>query len=228
MMNLLQLGQFGRTILAAGGGTISVADVEYGAATGSATTISASPVVLATGGHVIVFVRFESTATTVTLADTAGNTFTSLGQVFNTNNGIEAFYCTSAIGNASNTVTATFAAARSFRSIVVVVLSGALSGVPTAATGTAATGTAVTTSAGLTLPAGSVVCAMESCFANDTLFTFSDSASGTYTDIVIPTVQWSRGAYSLRASSISGATFTFTGTAATSRRVLYAVGVPAA
>ena len=73
-----------------------------------------------TAGNLIVAgVKYEGTATTITLSDTAGNTYTPLtrqdlpgGAAADMH--VQLFYANDILGHASNVITATFSAARSF------------------------------------------------------------------------------------------------------------------
>ena len=62
---------------------------------------------------------WESTNTTVSIADTAGNTYVPLTKKKSAANNqwVQKFYCLSATGNAANVVTATWASAADFRGI---------------------------------------------------------------------------------------------------------------
>lgn len=91
------------------------------------TTIAASAI-NATGGNLIVgAVKYEgASSTTVTVADTAGNTYTVLtGRKHSTANlWVYPFYARNITGNASNVVTATFGASQQYRGIAVAQYSG--------------------------------------------------------------------------------------------------------
>ena len=74
----------------------------------------------AVAGRLIeVTVSWESTNTTVSIADTAGNTYVPLTKKKSAANNqwVQKFYCLSATGNAANVVTATWASAADFRGI---------------------------------------------------------------------------------------------------------------
>lgn len=84
--------------------------------TGSGTTLAAAATALTAGDSVFVFVRHETLATTVTISDTAGNTYTPLTAVSSLlgANG-QWFYCLNAAGHASNVITVTWAVAQTYR-----------------------------------------------------------------------------------------------------------------
>lgn len=82
------------------------------------TSIDASLINLVAGNAVIVFTRYESNSTTVDITDTAGNTYIEVTpthvQQGATGGRLTAHYCLDCIGNASNVITATFGATKSY------------------------------------------------------------------------------------------------------------------
>lgn len=78
------------------------------------------------GGLLVVGVKFEGGATTVTASDTAGNTFTGLTARTNTNNDLRSriLYSANITGHATNVVQVQFAASRAFSRIFVLQYSG--------------------------------------------------------------------------------------------------------
>jgi hypothetical protein len=106
-----------------------VTDLAYvghatGYATGSSTTISSAARSVASGAHLLACVRWDGAATSITVTDTAGNTYTPLTQLVAGGVGCQWFHSLDATGGASLVVTATFAAARSYRSLYLVEGSG--------------------------------------------------------------------------------------------------------
>lgn len=80
-----------------------------------------------TGNLIVVMVKHEGAATTKTISDTAGNSYTPLTVRDHSNGDIHAqmFYCANAIGNASNIVRVTLGANRPYKRIYVHQYSGA-------------------------------------------------------------------------------------------------------
>jgi hypothetical protein len=119
--------------------------------TSSATTSASTAGISHTAGNLLVAYGFFSSATgasSITLGDTAGNSYTGVGSpfVFSSTNVMQLFYKTNCLGNASNVVTSTCNAGNStYMAISVRQFSGAattsvLEASPPQATGT---GTAV-------------------------------------------------------------------------------------
>ena len=105
----------------------------------SAATSSASPTFALTAGqHVLVHVGFLGADTPASLTDTAGNVYTALARTANVTVVGQWFYRLTATGHASNAVTVTLGAARTYITVRVYVVSGTA---PTAVTQYAATTT---------------------------------------------------------------------------------------
>jgi hypothetical protein len=140
---------------------LSYAGHATGYATGSATSIATSARSVATGAHIFVCVRWDGEATGITVTDTEGNTYTALTQIVTSSSfvGAQWFYCLSAAGGASHVVTATFANARTYRSIYAVEVTGGAAAVvetpPKAGLVTTLVSDAYTYSAGALLLVGS-------------------------------------------------------------------------
>lgn len=87
----------------------------------SSTSIPISALNVTSGNLLVVGLRWEgggtSDSATVTLADTAGNTYSLLGYMTNSgeDHRLALFYCLSATGHASNAITGTISAARTYR-----------------------------------------------------------------------------------------------------------------
>lgn len=185
----------------------------------SGTALAPTAFSLTGGNHIFVSVRFENTATTVSIGDTPGNTYTPLTQIAagGNNNFVQIFYCLNATGNASNTVTATWSVAKSFRSIEILVFSGNLPTAGTQVSGTTTGATAVT-SAAVTVAANSLLLAAECSFSADSgSETFTSSDGATWNDPIA-------GAYSLHHfayafPSAGTPTVTFTGNASSSKGI---------
>lgn len=121
---------------------------------GSATTI-ASTAFAATTGNMITVMVYWAGAATVTVTDTAGNTYNALGaQVSNGIGGLaQMFYAYGITGNASNVVTATFSVATTARNLILEQYNNLAAGdpldtytTPTTGTSTTPTSSAFTTS----------------------------------------------------------------------------------
>lgn len=127
-------------------------------ATASGGTIATGATSHTTGNLLVCCVRHESTATTISVADTAGNTWTPLTKVSHggTDMHLQLFYVLNCTGNASNVVTATFGANRAYRGIQVMQFSG-LAAYDEEDSGTASTATSVTSGAVAIDSAGVVV-----------------------------------------------------------------------
>lgn len=89
--------------------------------TTSAGTIATGATSHTTGNLLVCCVRHESTATTITVSDTAGNTWTPLTKVTHASVDmhLQLHYVLNCTGNASNVVTATFGANKTYRGIQV-------------------------------------------------------------------------------------------------------------
>lgn len=84
--------------------------------TTSGTSLALPAASLTAGNHIFVFVRYETTTATVSVSDTAGNTYTALTEQVTSQGAIGRwFYCLNAAGHASNVVTITWSAARTYR-----------------------------------------------------------------------------------------------------------------
>jgi hypothetical protein len=117
----------------------------------SATSLAAASANHTTGNLVVVGVVWSNNVNANVPTDTAGNTYVSTGVRVNngTSDHIEIFYAKNITGNAANVVTANFAAAATFRRIVVLQYSGCHTTAPfdVGGTNTAASGTTVTATA---------------------------------------------------------------------------------
>lgn len=84
------------------------------------------------GNLLVVLIKYEGTSTTLSVSDTAGNAYTGLTQANHSNNDLHTriFYAKNITGNASNVVTVTWGAARTFRHVTVHQYSGANQGAP--------------------------------------------------------------------------------------------------
>lgn len=122
-----------------------------GSGIGSAGTIAAAALNVTTGNALAVFVANDSNVTTVSLADTAGNSFSQGTQCTRTTtqSGVW-FWSINVTGNAADVVTATFGANRTRREITVFQFTGITAkdvegGCATVASGNTITSTALTT-----------------------------------------------------------------------------------
>lgn len=153
---------------------------------GSSTSIPIPGFSVSTGNLLVVGMRWEgggaTDTATASLADTAGNTYTLLGyQSTGSGEGhrIAVFYCLSAVGNASNAITVTISASRTYRQAYAAQYSysGTLQ---LGDTGSGANGvdtTTVTSSPALTAKSGDVVVGVNSQF--NLSFTFTPNAGYT-------------------------------------------------
>ena len=91
-----------------------------GISTTSNTTVAATAFSVTTGNALAVFTDYHSATVTVTVSDTAGNTFTA-GTACDQNGNSHGqwFWSLNVTGNASDVVTATFSLARSHKEITV-------------------------------------------------------------------------------------------------------------
>ena len=86
-----------------------------------ASSIAAPAFNLAAGRLVLVALKWETSTGTVTVADTAGNTYVALTVKSDASvQSVQIFYCLSSTANASNVVTATLPAGATFRNIFVI------------------------------------------------------------------------------------------------------------
>ncbi len=98
-----------------------------------------------TGNLLVCCVRHEGLSTSTTISDTAGNTWVPLTEVSHPSGDmfLQLFYVLNCTGNASNVVTATFGASRTYSGIQVMQFSG-LNSYDEEDSGTTSTGTSVT------------------------------------------------------------------------------------
>lgn len=163
--------------------------VTEGSGAGSSLTVASSARNLAGGNHNLVFVRFDGATTSITVTDTAGNTYTSLTQRVNSGGTFcsQWFHCLNATGNAANVVTATFGSARTQRALRVHEASGTaptsvyeLVTIQTAA-GTAAMGSDAAGS--INAGTGSLIYPVTASSSDSTAPTYTDSGGSTLTRI---------------------------------------------
>lgn len=180
--------------------------------TASGTTLAASAFALATGESVFVWVRHETGSTTVSVSDTAGNTYTALSAA-NTSNGAygQWFYCLNATGHASNVVTVTWAGAQSYRYSTIVVYNKASAAFDTSRTDTSAAATSIT-SGGFTTAAAGLVLAGHVAYNNDS------SAAPSAPCFRLSSLTYSSVSQRMTDAALSGATVTVSG--ANTTRVL--------
>lgn len=174
----------------------------------SGTTINSASINLVTGQHVFVYIRWESTDTTSSVSDTAGNTYTAMANAFSTNVGGRWFYCLNATGHATNVITATLGAARSYKRVHVTVLTGSTPTVVHSST----TGAATTTLAlsGIVTSAGGAILGGSSAYNAELPATVADSDGLTYTPS--PTRDYSAVLRALDAVGSAAKTVTCTST----------------
>lgn len=161
---------------------LSYVSVATGNSDSNGTTAATGAWSLTTGNHVFVYVRWEvNSGPTITLSDTAGNTYTALTQVWASQVGGQWFYCLNATGNASNVVTATFSSAAAYKAVRAITLSGST---PTVALATASgvSVNSVTISSTITDGAGAMMLAGESSYNGDGS-SFNFSGVGTWTNV---------------------------------------------
>lgn len=117
----------------------------HGFNTASGGSIATGATSHTTGNLLVCCVRHEGATTTISVADTAGNTWTPLTKVTHPGGDmhLQLFYVLNCTGNASNVVTATFGASRTFRGIQVQQFSG-LNSYDEENSGTTTAGTSVT------------------------------------------------------------------------------------
>lgn len=117
----------------------------HGFNTASGGSIATGATSHTTGNLLVCCVRHEGATTTISVADTAGNTWTPLTKVTHPGGDmhLQFFYVLNCTGNASNVVTATFGASRTFRGIQVQQFSG-LNSYDEENSGTTTAGTSVT------------------------------------------------------------------------------------
>lgn len=189
--------------------------------TTSGTSLALPATSLTAGNHIFVYVRWENSSTTVSVSDTAGNTYTGLTAT-NTSDGCYGrwFYCLNASGNASNVVTVAWSSARTFRWIGSLQFSCTTSpAYDTETSGSGASSTSVTSSAFNTAGAG-LILAGRGVFNQQSSTTFSDSMpmplSGFSTN-GNSTTHYGNVGYLLTTAAQSSKTITETGNSSTNR-----------
>jgi hypothetical protein len=193
---------------------VGVARANANTSTNSVSTPARS---FTTGNHVVVFVRWESTTTTVTLSDTAGNTYTALGIVGSSLVFGRMFYCLNMTGNASNVITATFGANRTFKSIAAIEISGdAPAAVLSASKATTGTSAKID-DPGLTFGENSFLVTGGGNYAADSTRTISDLKSGSWTAVGDSAFAYSQIGYSERPTGSKGLISTFDGNSTSGR-----------
>lgn len=105
-----------------------VESVAHGWVEASGNSIASAAQAHTAGRTLVVFVRHEGAATSLSIADTAGNTYTPGTYRSHANGDLngQMFYVENCLGNASNVVTVTLGAARTWRGISVYEISGLL------------------------------------------------------------------------------------------------------
>lgn len=156
---------------------------------GSSTSIPIPGFSVSTGNLLVVGMRWEgggaTDTATASLADTAGNTYTLLGyQSTGSGEGhrIAVFYCLSAVGNASNAITVTISASRTYRQAYAAQYSysGTLQLGDTGSGANGGNTTTVTSSPALTAKSGDVVVGVNGQF--NSTYTFTPNAGYTARD----------------------------------------------
>lgn len=181
-------------------GTLAMTEDTTG---GSFTALGASPINVVAGNLLVVGCRIGFiTNNTITVTDTAGNTFASVTHFQGAVSTIELFYAKNAIGNASDTIQCNYDAARSYNSIVVMQYSGASATVPvdTGGTTTAFSAAAATLSGFTTSAANEVLV----CFAT------TESIASAYVAGASFTLQSTNNSMSAYEDRVVTATDTFT------------------
>lgn len=218
MIPTLELSQLGRSF--SGGDTPWVfINNQLDVTTASGTSFSLPATSLTSGNHIFVFVRYESTTTSTSVSDTAGNTYVGLTEVIANSQVLGRwFYCLNATGNASNVVTVTWGAARTYRWVGSMQFSKSGAAFDVEASGTANSGLSVTSASFNTAAAG-LLLAARSVFNADASPTFSDSMVNPFT---LGTSNYGTGAYLLTGGPLTGKTITASGSANTSRALCIA------
>jgi len=189
----------------------------YGGA-GAVASLALPATSLTTGNHIFAHIRYESATTTVTVTDTAGNTYTGLTQTTATGLVVGRwFYCLNATGNAANIVTFSFAANRSFTWGSALQFSRSTATFDTETSGSATAATTVTSSSFSTAAAG-LLLAGRGVFNQQTATSFNNSIA--HMAVTPPTdtvLNYGSVGYVLTTSPQSGITVTETGNSATNR-----------
>jgi len=147
--------------------------------TGSVTSKAVAAINLTTGNNVIVGVRWENNDTTVSISDTAGNTYEQAGtnqQMQTTGAFVALFYCSNATGNASNVITATWGAARTYTRVYAIEWSSTYTAAYVSSSQATGTGTALS-STGLSASGDGALFAVGGSFSNRTFTTGGDIAN---------------------------------------------------
>lgn len=180
--------------------------------TGPMTTAAVN---VSTGDLIICFVRWESSDTTVSLSDTAGNTYQQLANVkgAGANCAIATFYCLNATGNAANVCSATWAVAQSFRRVEQLVFRSSVGGSALSYTGTqtatASAATSISNSTAFDATHPSLVVVGQAAFSTRTLTSIVGSSGGSYTTSISANGVYHSG-YLITSSSLSSETVTST------------------
>jgi hypothetical protein len=199
--------------------------VVYGAIDTTTTTVSSSSFSLSAGNHVVVFLRYDGGTTTATISDTAGNTFEAMPVVgpASTLRG-QMFYCFDALGDASNVVTATLGAGRTFVHLHVMQFSGDTPtgvdfGFDQIAAGAGNTTFLRIPEPGITFGENSILVSAEALLGNDSTRVFADTSGGTWVNVSNPAYSRTQAAYSVRSAGESNTLTSYTGNNATSSRL---------
>lgn len=144
------------------------------ATVGPGTTASSPSFSLASGNHVFVYIKWSGADTALTLADTAGNTYTALTRTHNSTVGGQWFYRLTALGNATNVVTVTAAASRSDINVRALVITGTSPSAVSQYAATSSGGISATVALSIAeIGVGTMVLAGESSSASDNTKVFS-------------------------------------------------------
>lgn len=168
LLSILFVALFGWTSLSHAATFVNVSD---GILDTSSTTVVTSGAVHTAGNGLFGWVKWEGSATTVTVTNTAGDTWTVSPAIAHANAVLRGafFYVCSTAGNASDVVTITFGAAQSFKRVQVIQASGQkTTGCLDKDLSGSGTGTALATNATTNTQANSYIVAFSGEYASQT------------------------------------------------------------
>jgi len=178
---------------------------------------------LTTGNNIFVFVSYYDTTTTVSLSDTAGNTYTGLTQIGPSGGCIGRwFYCFNATGNASNIVTVSFSSSRPYGwgSSIQFSKAGAAFDVETSGAvnphASVTSESFSTTAAGLILAGENSYNAQNSASFNNSLISYAPAQGGD------ATLYYQATGYRITSGALSSQTVTETGSSTPNRIIVIA------
>lgn len=181
--------------------------------TASGTSLASAAAATTAGNHLFVHLRWETADTTVTVTDSAGNTYTAL-TASKSGQGAHSqwFYCLNALGSASNVITVTWAAAQGYRSLRLMEFSATSPSIEQLVSTVQASGTTSFSSSAFNTAGAGLVLVGLSQYNGETSINFG----ATYTALA-NAFNYSKEAYQITTGALTNEVVTYTGSTTTTR-----------